>query len=57
MRRTWAGCWPEWGSARWCDTPPLTRMSILGWRLAGYAVLLIVALSFLLVGLNYGRLV
>ncbi len=37
------------------DTPPFRRAAIVGWRLAGYAALLLVGVSFLLVGLNYGR--
>lgn len=38
------------------DTPAFTRRSILAWRIASYAVLLAIAISFLLVGWNYGRL-
>ena len=38
------------------DMPPVTRESILLWRAMNYACWLAVAVSFLLVGLNYGRL-
>jgi rhomboid protease GluP len=37
------------------DTPSFSRQAILGWRLAGYLALLLITVSFLLVGLNYGR--
>lgn len=37
------------------DTPSFTRGSILAWRVASYAALLAIALSFLMVGLRYGR--
>ncbi len=37
------------------DTPAFTRRSILAWRIASYAVLLVIAISFLLVAWNYGR--
>ena len=38
------------------DTPSFQRASIRAWRFASYAVLLTIAISFLLVGWNYGRL-
>ena len=38
------------------DTPSFQRGSILAWRFASYAVLLTIAISFLLVGWNFGRL-
>ena len=38
------------------NTPSFTHSSILAWRIASYAVLLVIAISFLLVGLNYDRL-
>ena len=38
------------------DTPSFQRTSILAWRFASYAVLLVIAISFLLVGWNFGRL-
>ncbi len=38
------------------DTPSFHHSSILAWRIASYAVLLAIAISFLLVGLNYDRL-
>ena len=37
------------------DTPSFHRTSILAWRFASYAVLLLIAISFLLVGWNFGR--
>ncbi len=38
------------------DMPPVTREAILLWRVLNYACWLAIAISFLLVGLNYGRL-
>ena len=38
------------------DTPLFQHTSILAWRFASYTVLLMIAISFLLVGWNFGRL-